>query len=98
MKKNSIQFNIYLCAELTANGQLLSQYECKQQQHYSAGQNERETTKTKKINQFRFLTLKQVLLKMYVSLQTAFAVETHLAEGQWLEEQVNMLKFCMFRA
>jgi hypothetical protein len=38
------------------------------------------------------LILKQEFLKMSVSLQTAFAVETHLAEGQWLEEQVTMLK------
>jgi hypothetical protein len=29
---------------------------------------------------------------MCVSLHITYAVETHLAEGQWLEEQVNMLK------
>jgi hypothetical protein len=34
---------------------------------------------------------------MSLSLQTAFAVETHLAEGQWLEEQVNVLKLGMLR-
>jgi hypothetical protein len=53
--------------------------------------------KQRKMNQFRLLTLKQDFLKVSVSLQTAFAVETHLAEGQWLEEQVNMLKLPMFR-
>jgi hypothetical protein len=31
-------------------------------------------------------------------LQTAFAAETHLAEGQWLKKQVNMVKLRMFRA
>jgi hypothetical protein len=35
---------------------------------------------------------------MSVSLCTAVALETHLAEGQWTEEQGNMLKLCMFRA
>jgi hypothetical protein len=34
---------------------------------------------------------------MSVGLQTAFAIETQLAEGQWLEEQVNVLKLRMFR-
>jgi hypothetical protein len=31
-------------------------------------------------------------------LQTAFAAETHLAEGQWLKEQLNLVKLRMFRA
>jgi hypothetical protein len=42
------------------------------------------------------LTLEQEYLKVCVSLQTAFAVETHLAEKQELEEQVNMVKLQMF--
>jgi hypothetical protein len=49
------------------------------------------------MNQFRLLILKQVFLKKSVSLQTAFAAETRLAEGQWLEEPVDMLKLWMFR-
>jgi hypothetical protein len=32
-----------------------------------------------------------------VYLQTAFAAGTHRAEGQWLEDQQNMVKLCMFR-
>jgi hypothetical protein len=43
------------------------------------------------------LTLKHEFLKISVGLQTEFAVETHLAEGQWLGEQVKMLKLRMFR-
>jgi hypothetical protein len=35
-----------------------------------------------KIDQFRLLTLKHEFLKLSVSLQTAFAVETYLVEGQ----------------
>jgi hypothetical protein len=42
-------------------------------------------------------TLKYDLLNISVDLQTAFAAETHLAEGQWLKEQLNVLKLRMFR-
>jgi hypothetical protein len=49
------------------------------------------------MNQFKLLTLRQEFLKISLSLPTAFAVETHLAEVQWLEEQVNKLKLPMFR-
>jgi hypothetical protein len=41
--------------------------------------------------------LKHDLLKISVDLQTAFAADTHLAEGQWLKEQLNMVKLRMFR-
>jgi hypothetical protein len=41
--------------------------------------------------------MKQELLKIFLCLQTTFAFETRLAEGQWLEEQVNMLKLRIFR-
>jgi hypothetical protein len=47
------------------------------------------------MNKFRLLTLKEKFLKIYVSLRTAFAVETHLGAGQWLEKLVNMLKLRM---
>jgi hypothetical protein len=38
------------------------------------------------------------ILKISVDLQTAFAADTHLAEGQWLKEQLNVVKLRMFRA
>jgi hypothetical protein len=44
----------------------------------------------RKINQLRPLALKQKFLKIPVNLKTAFSVETHLAQGQWLEMHVNM--------
>jgi hypothetical protein len=34
---------------------------------------------------------------MSVDLQTASAADTHLAEGQWLKEQLNVVKLRMFR-
>jgi hypothetical protein len=37
--------------------------------------------------QLRLFKLKHNLLKISINLQTAFAAETHLAEGQWLKEQ-----------
>jgi hypothetical protein len=77
----------------TVNGHLQSHHDCKQQQQYdSTGQKQKETTKYTK-NQFRLRTLKHEFLNISVSLQTAFVVKTRLAEGQWLEEQANMLKF-----
>jgi hypothetical protein len=42
----------------------------------------KEITKTRKNESFRPSTHKQHFLKISVSLQTAFAAETHLAEGQ----------------
>jgi hypothetical protein len=49
------------------------------------------------MNHPRLFTLEHQLLKISVYLQTAFAAQTHLAEGQWLKEQLNMVKFLMFR-
>jgi hypothetical protein len=57
----------------------------------------KETTKERKIEQPRLLTLKHDLLKISVDLQTAFAAETHLAQGQWLKEQLNVVKLRMFQ-
>jgi hypothetical protein len=57
----------------------------------------KETTKTRKMNQFRFSALEQGFLKISVRLQTAFSAETRLAGGQWLEAHVNMVTLRMFR-
>jgi hypothetical protein len=35
-------------------------------------------------------------VKISTDLQTKFAAETHLTEGQWLWEQQNVEKFLMF--
>jgi hypothetical protein len=40
------------------------------------------------VEQLRIFTLKHDLLKISVDLQTTFAAETHLAERQWLKEQL----------
>jgi hypothetical protein len=49
------------------------------------------------MDQLRLFTLQYGLLIISVALQTAFAAETHLAEGQWLKAQLNVLKLCVFR-
>jgi hypothetical protein len=92
-----IQFNSLLIYVLssTASGRLQSariQTAAAIRQH-----RKKHTTNNKNKNEFRLLILNQDFLKMSLSLQTAFAVEIHLADGQWLEEQVNMLKLRMFR-
>jgi hypothetical protein len=45
----------------------------------------------------RLFAAKYELLKISVHLQTVFAAETQLAEGQWLQEQLNIIKLPMFR-
>jgi hypothetical protein len=57
----------------------------------------KETTKQRKMDHLRLFTLNYDLLKISVDLQTAFAAETHPAEGQWLKEQLNVVKLRMFR-
>jgi hypothetical protein len=49
------------------------------------------------MNRLMLFTLKFELLQILVYLQTAFAAETHPAEGQRLEEQLNLVKLFMFR-
>jgi hypothetical protein len=57
-----------------------------------------KTNKGNKNDQLRLFIFKREFLKISVDLRTALAAETHLAEGQWLEEQLNMVKLRMFRA
>jgi hypothetical protein len=49
------------------------------------------------VDQLRLFKLKHDLLKISLDLQTAFAADRHLAAGQWLKEQLNMVKLRMFR-
>jgi hypothetical protein len=51
---------------------------------------------TKKIDLLMFFILKREFLEISVDLQTAFSAETRPAEGQWLEEQVNVVKLRTF--
>jgi hypothetical protein len=51
---------------------------------------------TKNNGQLRLFKLKHDLLKIYIDLQIAFAADTHLAEGQWLKEQLKVVKLRMF--
>jgi hypothetical protein len=53
--------------------------------------------KTRTNDQTRLFKLKYELLKISTNLQTECAAESHLAVGQWLEEQLNIEKFRMFR-
>jgi hypothetical protein len=64
--------------------------------------NSNKTTQDKKntqrkVNQLRIFKLKHDLLKISIDLLTALAADTHLAKGQWLKEQLNVVKLRMFR-
>jgi hypothetical protein len=48
------------------------------------------------VNQLRAFKLRRDLLKISVNLQTSLAADTHPAEGQWLKEQLNVVKLRMF--
>jgi hypothetical protein len=75
---------------LNSHAQLRSQHEYKQhQQRDNTGQNK---LKTKKISQLRLFIFKREFLKISVDLQTAFAAEARRAQGQRLEEEMNIVK------
>jgi hypothetical protein len=57
----------------------------------------KKTRKQRQVNQLRLFKLKHDLLKISIDLRTALAADTHLAEGQWLTEQLNVVKLRMFR-
>jgi hypothetical protein len=59
--------------------------------------NNKITNKKGKMDHLRLFPHKHKLLKISIYLQTAFAAETHLAEGQWLKEQIEHGKLRMFR-
>jgi hypothetical protein len=56
----------------------------------------KKTRKQRKVKQLRLFKLRRDLLQTSINLQTPQAADTHLAEGQWLTEQLNMAKY-MFR-
>jgi hypothetical protein len=58
---------------------------------------QKNPTKQRQMDQIRLFKLKYDLLKISVDLQTAFAADTHRTEGQWLKEQLNVVKLRMFR-
>jgi hypothetical protein len=83
MYNNSIQFFIYLRAELNSQWPVTKSariHTTAIRQHRT--KQTKTTTKQRKIDQPRLFTPKYDLLKISVDLQTAFAAETHLAEGQ----------------
>jgi hypothetical protein len=57
----------------------------------------KQTRKQRKMDQLRLFKLIHDLLKISVDLQTTFAADTHLAEGQWLKGQLNVVTLRMFR-
>jgi hypothetical protein len=79
----------------SAGGQLQSQHEIYNKQYNK--QNKEDIKVKRRMIKLGFLTFKCRLLKISRNLQTEFAARTHLAVGQWLEEQLNVEKFRMFR-
>jgi hypothetical protein len=82
-----IQFFIYLRNELNSqwpiaeSAQLQTTAIRQHRTNQTTKTTTKETTKQRKMDQLRRCTLKCDLLKIAADLQTAFAAETHLAEG-----------------
>jgi hypothetical protein len=77
-----IQFFIYLRAELNSQWPELARIQTAIRQHMiKLQQIDKKQNKTK-MDHLRLFTLKYDLLKISVNVQTAFASETHLADGQ----------------
>jgi hypothetical protein len=55
------------------------------------------TTAQRKMDHLKLFKLKRDVLIISIDLQTAIAADTHLAEGQWLKEQLNVVQLRMFR-
>jgi hypothetical protein len=95
---NSVQFLIYLRAELNSQWPITESARIQTtaiRQHRTKQTNKNK--KTKKSGSAKAFELKHYLLKISIDLQTAFAADTRLAEGQWLKEQLNVVKLLMFR-
>jgi hypothetical protein len=61
-------------------------------------QDKTKTNEQRISDQLSLFTFKPEFLKISVDLQTAFAAETHLAEGKCPEKQLSVVKLHMFRA
>jgi hypothetical protein len=48
----------------------------------------------RKVDQLRLFKLKYDLLKISIDLQSAFSADTHLTEGHWLKEELNLVRLC----
>jgi hypothetical protein len=69
----------------TAEGQLQSQHKHKNKiRQHGTKQLSEKNKKTRIVNQLRLLKFQHDLPKISIDLETAFAADTHLAEGQWL--------------
>jgi hypothetical protein len=99
---NSIPFFTYLRAELNSQWPITESARIQtttviRQHRTKQTKNNKGNNEKRKIYQLRLFTFKHDLLKVFVDLQIAFAAATHLAEGQWLKEQMNVVKLRLFR-
>jgi hypothetical protein len=91
---NSIKFFIYFRAELNSQWPVTESARIETIRQHGTKQTKNNKTK---MDQLRLFKLKQNLLKIFVDVRTAYVSDTHLAEGQWLKEQLNVVKLRMFR-
>jgi hypothetical protein len=102
-ESNSIQFFIYLRAELnsqwpiTESARIYITSAKRQQRTKRTKNNKRNNKKQGKNRSTKALYTQTWVIKNIGTLPTAFAAEIHLVEGQWLKEKLNMVRLCTFR-
>jgi hypothetical protein len=90
-----IQFLIYLCAEPSSQWSVTESARIQTtavRQHRT-----KRTTNNKENGPLKAFYTQIRAIKIFIHLQTAFAAETHLAEGQWLKEQRNVVMLRVFQ-
>jgi hypothetical protein len=80
-RNNFIQFFIYLRAELNGQWPITESARIQTASAIKQQRTKQTNKKQRKMDQLRIFKLRHDLLKISVDLQTAFAAETHLAEG-----------------
>jgi high-affinity K+ transport system ATPase subunit B len=86
---NSLFINV---PNSTAEGQLQGKHKHKNKiKQHRTKQQSKKTQENKNSKSVSLLKLQHDLLKISIDLETAFAADTHLAEGQWLKEQLNVV-------
>jgi hypothetical protein len=84
--------NIHVPSSI-ASGELHNPHEYETATTTTIKQEQRQNKQTKVIESVKVFAFKCKFMKISVNLQIALAAEVCLAEGQWLEEQLNVHVF-----
>jgi hypothetical protein len=75
---------------LTVNGQLQTAAAIRQHKTKKKKQQKKQQQKRREMDQLRLFTLRHELLNISLCLDTEFVEVTHIADEQWLKDQLNV--------